>query len=330
VGESLIPNDGIVQHAFSWQFSSTSDLGTLGGQNSGALAVNNDGAIGGWSQDASGNSTAAIWVGGTATSLPNLGGVSGTAWGLNDQGAAVGISSLNNGVTHAALWSGGGVQDLGTLGGNSSIAYEISNTGMVVGRSLNASGKERACLWNSDGPVDLGGLSSGQWTTARDVNDAGQMVFWGTPEGASQNRAAFWDGKSSSSVIDIGTFGGTESWAYGLNSQGFVVGSANLQNGTYHAFVWNGSEKTDLGTLGGLYSLAYDINDNGIIVGLAMDENNVTHAVEWILVPEPSVLVLGLAGGSIVGLWARWRRLSSLNRNSKSQPGTASSSVEFI
>jgi len=109
-------------------------------------------------------------------------------------------------------------------------------------------------------------------------------------------------------VIDLGTFGGNESWAFGLNNNGFVVGWGGEQDGTYHAFVWDGVGKIDLGTLGGYYSSAYGINDQGIIVGFAMDAFARTHAVEWVPVPEPAALLFGLLGVGMVGLWTRCRR----------------------
>ena len=59
--------------------SSIADLGTLGGQQSAALAINNAGTVCGWAQTASGNTLPALWNGSAVTALPTLGGTAGTA-----------------------------------------------------------------------------------------------------------------------------------------------------------------------------------------------------------------------------------------------------------
>lgn len=321
VGESLLPGAGTVQHAFSWQAGGgLSDLGTLGGENSRAVDINRSGTISGWAQDAFGLAKPALWSGNTVAELSTLGGNSGAAWGLNDAGTAVGNAELSGGGYHAALWDEGGVKDLGTLGGDYSVAYDINNSGSIVGTAYDGAGRERACLWDAGGPVDLGALPGGQWTTARDINELGQLILWGTPSGAAGNHAVFWSGDSQDPVVDLGTFGGTESWAYGMNNQGSVVGWAGEEDGTYHAFVWDGTAMTDLGTLGGPFSAAYGINDQGTIVGWAQDGGGITHAIAWVAVPEPGRGLLLLMGG-MFGLYAM-RRRQRLTRN-RSVPATA-------
>jgi probable HAF family extracellular repeat protein len=296
-GIALPPVSGAVPRAVLWQTGSVADLGILGGYQSWGLGINNVGTVCGWAENASGYDLPALWNGGTATALPTLGWTGGAAYGINNAGTAVGFSYLSPGVYHAGIWSSGGVRDLGTLaGGTISAAYDINNRGQVVGTASTSSDFEQAVLWGLAGPVDLGGLSGGKWTRAVAVNDSEQMILWGTPAGAASNHAAFWDGDPTSPVIDLGTFGGNQSWAYGLNDYGFVVGSADEPDWTYHAFVWDGHEKIDLGTLGGPQSVAFGINDKGIIVGWANDENALIHAVEWVPVPEPTAFFVGLLG----------------------------------
>src|SRR5215471_6246411 len=53
-------------------------------------------------------------------------------------------------------------------------------------------------------------------------------------------------------VIDLGTLGGTFSFATGISNNGLVDGFSNLQGDIeQHAFLWQDGTMTDLGTFGG-------------------------------------------------------------------------------
>jgi probable HAF family extracellular repeat protein len=302
VGESLLPTTGSAEHGVRWWGGVTTDLGTLGGQRSRAFDVNESGIIAGWAQNNAGSTMPVLWNGYTTTTLGTFAGGAGVAWAINSNGIAVGHSYLSSSIYHAAVWNGLIPTDLGGLGGDYSIAYDINATGLVGGGADDPTGRQRACLWNAGLALNLGDLSGGNWNTVRGVNDNGQLILWGNPAGLANNRAVFWDGKFASPVLELGTFGGDESWAYGLNNLGWVVGWAELTAGNYHAFVWDGDSMNDLGTLGGMFSAAYGINDQGTIVGFAQDAYGRTHAVEWVVIPEPDSL--WLVGLSLL-LWYR-------------------------
>jgi len=68
-------------------------------------------------------------------------------------------------------------------------------------------------------------------------------------------------------ITDLGTLGGSSSYAYGINSLGAVVGVSETSSGDRHAFLYSNSVMSDLGTLGGSTSEAYAINDYGQVVG---------------------------------------------------------------
>jgi len=105
---------------------------------------------------------------------------------------------------------------------------------------------------------------------------------------------------------DLGTLGGYSSQANAINNTGQVVGTADLADGSHHAFLWSGGSMRDLGTLGGPNSWAYGINESGLIVGAAQLADNSWHAVLWSggaiqdlnsLIPAGSGWVLGGAAG---------------------------------
>lgn len=68
----------------------------------------------------------------------------------------------------------------------------------------------------------------------------------------------------SYTVTDLGTLGGSESRAFGVNDAGQVVGWAKTNSGDSHAFLW---EKGTMKRLGGDVSSASDINNRGQVVG---------------------------------------------------------------
>jgi len=82
---------------------------------------------------------------------------------------------------------------------------------------------------------------------------------------------------------DLGTLGGANSRAYGLNAQGWVVGEAETAAGELHAFLWTPTNGMgDLGTLGGEISRAYDVNERGQVVGEAERENGHMAPFVWL------------------------------------------------
>lgn len=103
------------------------------------------------------------------------------------------------------------------------------------------------------------------------------------------------------SIQDLGTLGGSESFANGLNNHGQVVGFANvLGDSTLHATLYSetGSSNTDLGTIsGGDFSIANAINDLGQIVGSSQTDNFDTHAALFSSTGGNN-LDLGTLGGS--------------------------------
>jgi probable HAF family extracellular repeat protein len=176
-------------------------LGTFGGTESTADAINNKGQVVGDATFA-GNGPWHAFVstqGGPLVDLGTLGGGVSSASDINDLGQIVGYADVApHDYMHAFLINGSGpMQDLGTLGGVDSLARAVNNLGQVVGQSYistNGPGGWHAFIYNGTGPMaDLNSLSSLPpgyiLREAFDINELGAIV--GDATDANGNIKAF-------------------------------------------------------------------------------------------------------------------------------------------
>jgi probable HAF family extracellular repeat protein len=226
------------------------DLGTLGGAESTARAINNRDQVVGDSETTDHEIRPFLWQHGKMIDLGNLGGYQARAHAINNRGQVVGSSDTDAAsgyAHHAFVWRDGVMTDLGTLGGNISAAYGINDSGQVAGVSLTETDGWHAFVWRDGVMTDLGPFD------ARAINNRGQIA------GTAGDHAVVWQ---RGTLTDLGA---PTTGAAGINDAGAIIGSADNE----HAFVrWHGSI-IDLGTLGGAYSVASDINDRGQIVGVS-------------------------------------------------------------
>lgn len=175
-------------HAFLYRQGKLLDLGTLGGDQSAARAINRAGHIAGRSYTAERDRHtlyhAFFYDGRKMSDLGDLGGKFSEAYGLNDQDEVVGCSFLGGRGLRAFLWSRDrGMKDLGTLGGSRSIAYGINNRTQIVGFSYLVEKDGRAVLWEHGKLYDLNDLvppdDERKLVEARAINDRGQIVATG-------------------------------------------------------------------------------------------------------------------------------------------------------
>jgi len=96
-------------------------------------------------------------------------------------------------------------------------------------------------------------------------------------------------------MTDMGTLGGNNSQALGINASGEVVGVADLSSNS-HAFSYTtAGGMVDLGTLGGFNSQANAINNSGVITGYSSVASGHTHAFSY----NGTMTDLGTMGGSL-------------------------------
>ena len=285
------------------------DLGTLGGTQSGATDINDNGQAVGWSYDSSGRQRAFLWTSGPG--MQDLGTIceniippivcgdpsddAAYASAISNnlsQLQAVGWSYDASGNQHAVLWTAiRTITDLASpssLGGNNSSATAINVNGQVVGISDVATANEyHAFFYDStlSSPVmeDLGTLDGGTKSYPAAINNATPVQVAGWSNLASGSQHAFlWT--SAQGMTDLGTLpGGTTSSATAINDNGWVVGWSDDASGNRHAFVWiTGEGMTDLGTLdGGATSYALAINNSGQVVGQSAYSPFYQHAIVW-------------------------------------------------
>lgn len=212
VGDSVNANG--LDHAFRTGSNlaingQTDDLGTLGGIQSFANAIDTSGQTVGSSLLADGTTEHAFRssANGAANSLTDLGTLGGTfsdATAINSSGQVVGQADLAstdpNAVSrHAFVWTQGATNgvdsnmqmtDLGSLGGDSQ-ANSINDAGNIVGFSFLADGTTfDAFLYRNNQLVDLNSLinpASG-WILeyASAINNNGQIAGYGLFQGQTR------------------------------------------------------------------------------------------------------------------------------------------------
>lgn len=193
------------------------------------------------------------------------------------------------------------VKDVGTFGGPNSffgsgqpILESVNNRGVVVGAADTGLPDpyapncfvdcyiDHAFRWKNGFLTDLGTLPAGYSSTAYSVNERGLIMggsengFIDPNSGLPEQEAVVWlqDGE----IIDLGTLGGSFSFANDMNNRGHVVGFAEntvpdpysfLFGTEAHAFVWRKGFMEDLGTLGGPDSFGSAVNEQDKVVGWA-------------------------------------------------------------
>ncbi len=193
-------------------------------------------------------------------------------------------NAINQSGTDIVGWS----ED--SLGGNNAVLFMPKNGSLSDLGSL--------CVYTTVGLTPIPAYS-----IASAVNSSGTAVgiSLGTACGSisTDTHAALFSGGS---VTDLGTLGGNDSEALGINDSGVVVGDAQFstvagQPGYQNAFYWTAAGgMMNLGTLGGPESSATAINASGLIVGWSINASNATHAFMWTATGSANCVLNGAPG----------------------------------
>jgi len=256
---------GTETHAFIWRNGYMEDLGTLGGPDSWASAINEHGEVAGWAYI---NSTPnadngvctpnvptqdpVLWrTDGRMIDLGTFGGTCGyvaafagpgSGGAINNSGQVVGTSNLaGNQTHHAFLWNEGSLTDLGTLGGDNSEAYWINDLGEIVGRAdvPGALHNHHAFLWKNGKMKDLGKAKGWPCSTAIDINSRGQVIIDTGICGLGGGPGLLWE---NGALYDLNTLIPAHSGFHigdvnYINDRGEIAATGILPNGDQHAIV---------------------------------------------------------------------------------------------
>jgi probable HAF family extracellular repeat protein len=167
----------------------------------------------------------------------------------------------------------------------------------------------------------------GNFSTATDVNSAGQVVGWAATSGSGLRSAFLWQ---NGSAILLGKLGGRESAPLSVNNHGQVAGYLITAGLLAQGFLWtdsNGNNMSDAGEMialpdTGIGSTANAVNDSGHAVGFVLNSSGQRLPVAWYdtgnYTPLPLVsgtttaeaadinstgAIVGLSGGKGATLW---------------------------
>jgi probable HAF family extracellular repeat protein len=312
---------GGASHAFLYDAGVTTDLGTLGGNNSCGYALNAGGQVTGYADTAAGAVHAFLYAGGSMTDLGTVAGTTetvGTA--INTSGAVIGYATANgagippispmNLLVLAEYFGQTGPQASTFLYQQGTMTQLLSDPvmeGSIIGTAINDGGAVAGIevypvcgIPCPDGGafLYLGGTNTPLNTPslfiagATAINTAGVVVGWGEDADAYDHALVFANG----GVTDLGD----NMEAFAVNSSGQVVGASNV--GLYDtigpavgSFLYSQGTKTNLNIPGGV---ATGINDSGWIIA-----NNPTLNHAYLLRPSSvSLTPTGLSfGNGVIG-----------------------------
>ena len=238
-------------HAFVWQPSSANAVtGTvkilpslISGFSSDAYGVNSAGFVVGRTGDNPlvQHEVPVIWrPDGSITKLPLFNGVSsgGLATGINENGAITGRNGLFTTDAAPVSWNTNGT---GAFIGNppnsaDSWGWKVNASGAIAGTAERTDGGDQAFIHAGGQFTFLPSLPGATLTAALDINDAGHVVGFCTPDAFS---SYFFDGSATHGLANVPGDLIQVSTAQGLNNHDQIVGYANPSPNITGAVIWD-------------------------------------------------------------------------------------------
>ena len=304
VAVTAVPSAASAHTAGSYRMT---DLGTLGGQDSYATAMNDRGDVVGGSQAADGSYHNVLWRHGRIIDLGQL-----YPMDVNNRGQVTGYMDVGDQYWHSFLWTSGRLVDLGTDGLRWSMPIGMNDRGQVVCNAYTLSG-DKMFLWSHRRatvlPLDSisavnnrGQVAGGVWSETDgifhaaiwwhgrvtvlpapsmmsantiDINDSGWAIGFGRSSDGYLHSLLWRSGR----VTDLPTHG-SSSWAVAINNAGQILVMDRIGSGDPYPALWQRGRLTDLTGLGlspvGSYA---DINAGGAIAGTVRVQSGASHAV---------------------------------------------------
>jgi len=208
------------------------------------------------------------------------------AYGINNNGQIVGSYDLGmcEGIC-GFLDDGGSFSSFKYPGAAQTLPWDINNNGQIVGWYTGSNGVLHGFLYDAgtfssfNYPGVVGtcsfpcGITPG--TRINGINDSGQIVgtFVDYANGTPDTHAFLY---ASGSFSSLNYPGAQETFAYGINDSGQVVGWYEDGTGREHAFLYSSGTFTSF-NYPGATTYAYGLNDMGDIVGSFQDATGVQH-----------------------------------------------------
>lgn len=279
-GWAVAPN-GLNNHGF--YFDATGKLHNIqplsapNGGYSWAFGTNNHGQVVGYCNAASNSSFHAyLWSATTGTvdlGVPDWAvGNFARAEAINDQGVVVGMVGSVPFNLRGCIWLGDEMIEIPTFGGDESRAKALNELNDVVGMARLESGQMRGFIvpnGNVAAMIELPAPEGGD-AFASEINNNREIVGWGATADGTYH-ALYWSEPAGMVYLpEPNDEQVWQSYAYGINDSGTIVGMVQDPAGEQYAAVWIDGEVFLLEDLLVIdsdirYFSARDINESGAI-----------------------------------------------------------------